>query len=196
MCVSFGAWGVWIGMGKRLREMCTDSTCPPAGIALSTALGTRCSPTGRRWTCRLSWRTWFWSESFWHWWPKNRSCQVRWQHPPQKRSGADALVLASCAVGAECYGNAMGPGRYWLAILHGCVWAMGLGGPGNVWGKVWVWAWPQWPCPVTMIELLWFLVLISTIKWVICGEVLSMVVVWATCCHWQFWKEPSVVLRL
>lgn len=121
MWVSFGAGGMWVGMDKRLREVFTDSTCPPAGIALSTALGTRCSPTGRRWTCRLSWRTWFWSENFWHWWPKNRSCQVRWQHPPQKRSGADIIVLASYAVGAECCGSweILVGNSVWLCVRHG-----------------------------------------------------------------------------
>lgn len=46
---------------------------------------------------------------------------MRWQHPPQKRSGADVIVLASYTVGAECYvswkilvGNFV-----WLCVSHG-----------------------------------------------------------------------------
>lgn len=161
------SWGHVSRMDKRLRGSVHWFHMSSCRYRLSTALGTRCCPTGRRWTCRLSWRTGFWSENL-ALMAQEQELLMRWQHPPQKRSRADIIVLASYAVVL----NAVGPGRYWLAILYGlCApwvwqdWAMSGGKCGSEHDPNDCAQWPWLSC-------FWFLVPISTIKWVICGEVL------------------------
>ena len=93
----------------------------------------------------------------------------------QGRLGADVVVLTPYP---------LGPGRCLLAVLYSCVWAVGLGGAGNVWGNAWVWAWPPrsrpgWPwlscfnfLVVSTIKCMWSVV--GFYMWCVLGHLLSL----------------------